>query len=267
MLGLAATCYVIGLLVTSMYLNSFGVTSSVGLFRLSYLTAGMWTLAPIFASFVVAFCLMGICSIFNKKFLWFNELFGYDENALFVETTMKRKEIAVGLILLLLLSAFSWFQIQDTLNTLGLALGAKWFGFMRGGFIAATYVISARVFAKRIKEYVLSLGMSVFFVAFGTLLFLSYLSDFAKNGYGEIPAYLGGGKPKKVHLILDAKGDTAKQLSSMGLSTTIPNQKTDIELLYATESEYIFLVKKKETVPVTVKRDLVQAISYVRASQ
>ena len=44
---IAGICYITGLLVVSIYLNQFGVSSPISPFRVSYLLAGLWALIPI----------------------------------------------------------------------------------------------------------------------------------------------------------------------------------------------------------------------------
>jgi hypothetical protein len=52
-LGLAVACFVCGVIVVNLYLREFGF-ASFSLFRVSYITAGVWTFSPIgFAALLV----------------------------------------------------------------------------------------------------------------------------------------------------------------------------------------------------------------------
>lgn len=84
--------------------------------------------------------------------------------------------------------------------------------------------------------------------------------------YGAIPAYLGGGETKDVQLLLNIEDKDKKFYELSGLRFyENSNWTRTAQLLFATEGEYIFLVKPPEWVEgstLSIKKDVIQSILY-----
>jgi hypothetical protein len=87
-----------------------------------------------------------------------------------------------------------------------------------------------------------------------------YLCGFSFYLYGEMPAYLGGGKPRTVRIVVT---ESAKEdLVALGFQFSTKDAKSEpVQLLPATDKEYVFLTGTPQS-SVGIRSDLVQAISY-----
>jgi len=100
---------------------------------------------------------------------------------------------------------------------------------------------------------------------------MPYLNVFAIYFYGDIPTYLGGGKPVDVRLLVNSE-ETQKQLEPLGISFT-KNKclTTNVKLLYVSDTEYAVLTDKDaktgKTRAITIKKDIVNAVYYIPALQ
>src|ERR1044072_4196006 len=68
-IGFLGLCYVTGLMMVNQYYNRFGVYS-LGLFRLNYVLAGAWVIAPIVGTSV----LFGMLLMIFKSVRWYRQL-------------------------------------------------------------------------------------------------------------------------------------------------------------------------------------------------
>ena len=92
------------------------------------------------------------------------------------------------------------------------------------------------------------------------LIIIVYLCGFSFYLYGEMPAYLGGGKPRTVRIVVT---ESAKEdLVALGFQFSTKDAKSEpVQLLPATDKEYVFLTGTPQS-SVGIRSDLVQAISY-----
>jgi hypothetical protein len=121
-IGFVALSYVIGLLVVNIHLNKYGAYS-LGIFRLNYISAGMWTLFPVLFPLLLLFILILFAmSYFNS---W------------------KRRPFSVWLTLttmpILVLLSFTLIATR----ILGIDLFSwEWLGAFPTGFFISVYAIS-----------------------------------------------------------------------------------------------------------------------------
>ncbi len=85
-------------------------------------------------------------------------------------------------------------------------------------------------------------------------------ASFSRNLYGEIPATLGGGKPRIVRVV--AKSELTADLTAAGIRFPGGARTSEpAKLLMATDKEYVFLTGPEGS-SVGVRSDIVEAILY-----
>lgn len=86
------------------------------------------------------------------------------------------------------------------------------------------------------------------------VLFLSYVALFMSLAYPQIPEQFGGGRPRKVRLLVVEENQ--KGLRELGISFSGTGQLSDpVDLLYEGEDQYIFRTTKGNLI--RVNKDLV----------
>ena len=107
-----------------------------------------------------------------------------------------------------------------------------------------------------VKEYI----NYVFFIFLTVIVFVAYTGYFASTLYQEIPAFVGGGRPHQVRLIVET--ESKPYLESAGLSfSDDPNKSDPIQLILSTDKEYI-LKTNQSAQAMSIPNDAVKALLF-----
>jgi hypothetical protein len=232
----SSLCFLCGFFVVNIHSTQFGY-HSLGLLNAQYLTAGVWALLPVAVG-------------------WWIVLYVTDEES-------KGFVAKPGVILFLICGV--------AITLLALGLGGHWISSLSLGLRVLIVVIAAfftslptvaffwwltplhSVTKREInRTFALACVACVFVVV--------YLLAFAHHVYPDIPGTLGGGKPRKVRLII--KPEVKKDFAAAGVVFAAESQMTEcFDLLAATDKEYIVRgVGNAESL--SIRSDSVQAVSY-----
>jgi hypothetical protein len=235
-LGFAAVCFVCGMIVVNLYLRDFGV-ASFSLFRVSYITAGVWTFSPIvFAALVGGTFLMSVLS---------DSITAEDRPA----KTPKRAGnlLTAGAVsIIVLLALFSALQLTFSWRWLVAIL----IGAVLGGLLAGTCFSVAQ----RDRRAGIVLGVAC------VLGLLFYLLHLAPTLYREIPASLGGGAGTPVVLVIPE--DKQALVKAAGIPLGEPPMSKPVTLLIETDKTYVVVVGDSKGA-ITLNADLVSAIRHL----
>jgi hypothetical protein len=269
-IGIIAVLYLLGFVVVNTYLNNFGVFSP-SLFRLNYITAGLWAITPIFlvilALSVLGSILIQFSAATRRSLVKRFNLSDNDSEHMFL-----RLWFTIGSLALLVLS-IHWIGTLTTsagfkaslfsINVAVSTFDVVFIGILFGPFA----VLSGHALSKVIRTFLLVVILT------GVLLAHSFI--FAKEIYGNIPPSLGGGEPKEVQLVIDSDENKRSFFEDLGIQflSQESNITVNVKLLLVTENEYVLLVENKKccdnlTVQtgLTIQRDKIQAILYEGAN-
>lgn len=256
-LGYLAVAYVLGLLVINVYLNKFNVTS-FSLFRLSYITAGIWASLPILIGlFLFGISVLLIYPIILKVSSWWHGLKyrgeeGQHESE-YPADVLTLLSIVVPIGISYLIYRIARGATNRDLDVLLLIVVAV---IMVSAIILLGVTISKeRTHLRRIILIILPL-FAVLVLIICTILFGYYF-------YERIPAYLGGGESKKVQLLV-RNTESQALLTEVGVEFEQESHLTsNVELLFAGDDELILLIQVEldgRKKALSIKRDSIQAI-------
>lgn len=239
-LGVAAACFVCGIIVVNLYLREFGV-ASFSLFRVSYITAGVWAFSPI------GFAMLLLGAFF---FSYFQDLL--DEEPRIQPSRRKKVEKIFAAIV------FAVVVLGAVLYGFGIPISWKLLIAILIGILIGSMVIVASLILLRSKgnrEKVPSVFLA-FFCAVG---FLCYLLFLAPSLYREIPASVGGGAGMPVVFIVSA--ENREMVKAAGITFAESFRTNEVTLLLQTDKEYVVLAGDPK-VAITLNADLVSAIRH-----
>ena len=235
-LGFAAICFVCGIIVVNLYLRDFGV-ASFSLFRVSYITAGVWTFSPIaFAALVFGTFLVDVFSDSTSR-----------DNS----QTKPRKKWADRFF-----AAITAITILGALfSGLRIAFSWRWLFAIPIGFVIGILLIATLYSVARHEK------RDAAICGFGCILgFLFYLLYLAPSLYREIPASLGGGAGTPVVLVIPE--DKQPLVKAAGIPLAEPPMSKPVTLLIETDKTYVVVVGDSKGA-ITLNADLVSAIRHL----
>jgi hypothetical protein len=239
-LGMGAACFVCGTIVVNLYLREFGF-ASFSLFRVSYITAGVWTFSPI-----------GFAALFIGAFLsiYFQNLIT-DEPAGKSSGWKKFQRISVAMFLAVILLAIIFSGLR-------IPIGWKWLvAIVIGAFIGTWAIAGPVAFLHSKTPQEKWLGVILGF--FSLVGFLCYLLFLAPSLYRDIPASVGGGAGMPVIFVIST--DNQEMVKAAGLTLAEPFRTNQVTLLLQTDKEYVILAGDPKTA-ITLSADLVSAIRF-----
>jgi len=256
-LGVLALCYAIGMFVVNIYYSKYGVYS-LSLFQVNYVVAGLWVLAPIFLILFAIIPLLILVFSYPRVSKLFYSLLKVPP-----PSTPSEYVSSINRPVLLCMYTIAMFGVFILAKGLKIKFPNSWATGL-GTVTIALISLSLYVLYKYLYKFHLSLLYSVLSVL---LIFLAgYTIDFANIAYGTIPPHLGGGGTKEVQLLLDVDDSSKKYFESSGLRFhEDTNQTKTAKLLFATDDEYIFLVRESGsqfTSTLSIKRDLIKSVLY-----
>ncbi|MEK6301396.1 MAG: hypothetical protein AABO41_11790 [Acidobacteriota bacterium] len=266
-IGVIALCYVLGLLVVNLHLSRYGIYS-LSLFRINYVIAGVWVLMPI----MVVLLLGGSTYLLIKTVPHVKDSapkvweFGPRNQGPKGKASSRRFMTIYTLILVGLLFLISVMGVVTMIRTL-----IKDFGQLSKilpliGLISSSilvfFILATKASASG-RPVIVSFG---FFVV--SILLLMHAMVFSRTFFPNIPSYLGGGSTKTVQILLKLEEKDRQFFQSSGLEFgDNSNETKDLQLLFANDNEYIFLVNSSrfpeaEGSTLSIHKDLIQGILY-----
>lgn len=252
-LGLAAACFVCGIIVVNLYLREFGV-ASFSLFRVSYITAGVWTFSPVgFAALLVGTFLL----VYFKDQITGEQVLP-DEQDQPPSGWKKWEKIAKKLSNALIAMFVSLFVVGIIFFALRIPMAWKWLGAITLGAFTGLFVIATLVvFFQRSTNREKLLGAAGAFSCLA--VFLCYLILLAPSLYREIPASVGGGAGMPVVFVVST--DKQELVKAAGLTFAEPMRTDQVTLLLQTDKEFVVLAGDPKAA-ITLSADLVSAIRH-----
>lgn len=262
-IGLFAIFYAIGLVVVNLHLNNFGVYS-LSLFRLSYVTAGIWTLIP------VIFLILVLAFFISIPFL-FSQNARNSINAYFGLTRQAEKEpvfdnvfVVVVLFSVLTFLFYGLYSINFTGKNFPLTFLTS--------LLIVTYLAMWLHLAVKSSHIATRFARGFIMFLMCIFIFASHIFSFGTGVYQDIPSYLGGGSPQKAQLILNEESKLNEKLADLGVLFKSSNLTANVQILLATEEEYILLIESVDSEGqiihkgLTLPKDMIQAVLYEAAS-
>lgn len=243
--GLAGLCYVLGVVVVTIHLRQYGVTS-LDLPQLRYVTAGVWVVLPI--GFLTTFIIFGIFLASAQT-----------EEMQRGRSWIDRLYLAFStLLVLIVIVIFFW-------GSIGIEFSWSVLWIPPIGIGATLMILGGGFSVKRLtrttpaKDALLSMGV----LAIGLIGFAGYVILFARNTYQSIPWATGGGRASSVRLLITPESMPYVQGLKVALVTPQPNgmvETDSIKLLLTTEKQ--FVVINTEGKAVSLPAEIVKGISY-----
>jgi hypothetical protein len=256
-LGYLAVAYVLGLFVNNVYLNKFNVTS-YSLFRLSYITAGIWASLPI----LLALTLFGVSDlivylIILKIGRWWHGLqYRGEEN----QPEFEFPADAFTVLSMVVPAGISYLIYRAVGGATNRDLKVVLLVVIVVIMVSAVTLLGVTVSTDRthLRRMIL-----IILPLLSVLVLIICTTLFGYDLYERIPAYLGGGKPQKVQLLV-RNTESQALLKEVGVEFQKDSHLTsNVELLFVGDDELILLTKVElddRKKALSVKRDSVQAI-------
>ena len=254
--------YALGLAVVTLHLARYGA-SGLGLLQEQYVLAGVWALLPLGAIGFVCAAIVGAA---------FQEFGRLDADP--TSTRRQRWVMIAGKVMQGFFAALAWLltagfflgfvtpQISDpSAASLGgwtfLTIAAKVAGFAA---VLALFVIGGLGLIVGEENRNPVLGTVILSTALFVLL--GYLGYFTASVYPLIPAAVGGGQPRRIHILL--KSGTA-EASAAALLRGTPGQEplSEHRLLFTTDKSYIVVDPSDPHRAIEIPKDLVTAVRTV----
>jgi len=262
-LALAGLAYILGLIVTALYLAQYGITA-LNLIRIQYILAGAWLLVPLL---IVALFWIGIFSVVSSiieptRFVLNQSKWSADFNRRSFLVKETGKAVVISVILAYMLYASLRLMVREFMpNSPLLTLFAALYKSFSGITVLMLLSLMCLPFlrapmATLRPSYSIYSAMNISFACIGVISSFAYISYFTNNLYPSIPAVLGGGLPTPIQFIL--KQDVADSLT--GARAAWFSQEH--YLLLATDRAYIVLNPDNPTQAVEIPRDIFNGVVF-----
>jgi hypothetical protein len=277
-----SACYVLGIIVINVHLGRYGIYS-LNLLRVSYITAGLWSIVPLVLPVLV---LVAAWRIFFRSRLYTIVL---DVVIKHRRETNKHERFVITssfmaiYMFITFVPIFGYLLITAAL-TAGITPDRGWKFSFEFAIIGTLVLLSLTVgssfergfprFRRETKDKPLFDSLAetsrVFLFISVPVIILLHTIYFGLGQYESIPSYLGGGKPITVQFSLEAQPNFSELIDNCGIHFhTNADQKAtdhqitrtdDASLLFVTESEYIF--KCNSGGSLSIPRNSIKAIFY-----
>jgi hypothetical protein len=238
--AVAAVSYILGLLAANIYFGQFGV-STISVIKANCFLTGAW---------MILFLLFSSIIVFSIRFFIKDKSFC---------------KMALFLFIMIVLLLFVNYTLR---SKLGVETTKEWLYVLLCSlatvFIIMLFVSNVVNRVREEKESLWDIGRDFLYVAAHIILFfvmlLTYTAIFTKYVYPSIPAYIGGGKPVKVHVFVDISSEINNSFKDCKLT----NRGEGIwegKLILVTDNEYFFAVEDANEA-LCIKRQDVKAIKY-----
>ncbi len=222
LIGLAGLCYVLGLIVVTIHLRSYGL-NSLALSQLNYVTAGVWVMIPV---------------VVGGYFLMFAAYFVSQDEG---QSKSNLSRILGKLWLLVVFGGMFFSAAESIIEPFGVHLTWRWFVIPILGVLASFCLVAAILMlaSGEGSPYHAGFFVPAIFAGIGVFLFLFYVKLFAAHTYRDIPWATGGGRPSQVELVVGT--EAIPYLESAGILFNSANRTNSVQLLLATEKEYVII--------------------------
>jgi len=230
--------------------------------------AGIWVLAPIIIIFLVITSIYVLIKVIQYTIDSIRNMRKPSSSNIYIHGFLKGvfEPLHIGVpALIIVLFVGSLVLLGVIIRSFITDFGQNW-----RVVIATSVFINFLVFfflILSIKTTAAGKSIIRYFGMFITSIFLlTHTVIFSKAIFENIPAHLGGGGTKKVQLLMKLEPSEKAFLQSVGLDFFDEyNQTKTVQLLFATDNEYVFLVgENPEYKPrtISIKKDIVQSIIY-----
>ena len=255
LLGVTAFCYVLGILVESLYLGSFGIYH-INLFRFTYVFAGLWAIFIFALPMLPVLILFGVWQFYKSVGGW-NSVGGI--------------RTIIGWLLGAFLAVAPTGLLVFLLISIGIKVNSLLFPSIQTVAVFIFGFLSYSVFfTTQNRNY---LHSKILFPIFTVIFFLFFIGIFSAVIFPQISSRFGGGKPLTVQLLLEANKQNASMIrrnfdlcenaetriaapEDIWLVATKP-----MPLLLATDSDYI--IRKDENTAISISREQVKTVLYL----
>jgi hypothetical protein len=247
--GLVVTLYVFGLIVVNVYLSRYGVYS-LSLFRLNYITAGLWGVM-----FLVLGSLLSVAAtvaLFKKS--------GFRTGRRVFDLGSTLAVVGAHVYLALMAGAVIALFATGQASLVGgfcLCLVSGYTLFEWFPMVIETAIEKDEPFAGRLITVIFILFITVIFVGF-------HLWSVGSFVYGQIPGYWGGGAPTEAKLLFKKEADASAKLSAIGVKIDNAGFSENTDVLLALDGEYVILIKHGESrgLVITLPKVEIQMVLY-----
>ena len=254
--------YALGLAVVTLHLASYGA-SGLGLLQEQYVLAGMWALLPLGAT-GFAFAVITAAALEEFGEMKADPVSTRKQRWLII--ARKVRQAAIVSLTWFIIAAFFLGFVTPQVYRSGIA-SIGWWTLVKIGAQVAGFAVVLAIFA---------MGGLASFVArdkrdpaagtvmFGTalLVLLGYLGFFTASVYPLIPAAVGGGQPRRIHVLLKSDSSEASATALLR-GTTPPALLPEHRLLFATDKSYIVVDPSDPHRSIEIPKDLVTAVRTV----
>jgi hypothetical protein len=254
--------YALGLAVVTLHLASYGA-SGLGLLQEQYVLAGMWALLPLGAT---GFAFAVITGAALDEFGEMKADPASTRKQRWLVIARKVRQAALMSLVWFFIAGFFLGFVAPQVYRSGIASIGWWTLVKIGAQVAGFAVVLA----------ILAIGGLASFVArdkrepatgtvlFGTalLVLLGYLGFFTASVYPLIPAAVGGGQPRRIHVLLKSDSSEAS-VTALLRGTTPPALLPEHRLLFATDKSYIVVDPSDPHRAIEIPKDLVTAVRTV----
>ena len=277
-----SACYVLGIIVINVHLGRYGIYS-LNLLRVSYITAGLWSIVPLVLPVLI---LIAAWRIFFRSRLYTIVL---DVVIKHRRETNKHERFVIAssfmaiYMFITFVPIFGYLLITAAL-TAGITPDRGWkfsFEFAIIGTFLLLSLTMGSCFERRFPRFrreskdkplfdsLAESGRLFLFISVPVIILLHTIY-FGIGQYESIPSYLGGGKPITVQFSLEAQPNFSELIDNCGIHFhTNADQKAtdqqvtrtdDASLLFVTEGEYIF--KCNSGGALSIPRNSIKAMFY-----
>ncbi len=271
-LAILGIIYLFGFLVVMFNLSQYGV-SPVGLLRIQYLVAGVWSLTPIFISYMVIVAIYWFISPHlnkpDKRETRLNRFFDY---YIMIYATLS----FVFVLLIILFFFFSLFLPDLGIKGSFYFIGQNWnmvmivssFSMIIGFLVKVAWeqlhFLLYHDYQKDSQHHRRVIAGILFSLCSTFLFIIAYMAYFSLNVYSKIPHGVGGGRPLLVQFLLN-EGEDMKHLPIVADESG--KKSIPYRLVLRTDKMYVIAVDDENRISVHFNRENVLGMEVLKETR
>jgi hypothetical protein len=175
--------------------------------------------------------------------------------------------------ILVLISGLALAGAIFTFKTFDIKYNIRWVTMIIGVMLFTLTILFSLIYIRTKFPSHLKAPTLIAILIMSFFVLIGHIHDFSKYHYSTIPPHLGGGGTKDVQLLLKLEDKEKKFFESSGLKFQGDSNQTEtLQLLFANDNEYVFLVKSVQFPDsngstLSIKKDLIQAVLYAGSWQ